>query len=205
MLNNLTESYVIASFVKHCCAKFLFTMSRILTTAERVELIDILNASASASDAARVFNGRHPERAHPVNRSTAIRLRDKLHNTGSLHDIRGRGRSSVLENVNVVNNILHQFRGNVHNSIRRVSRELHHSTSTIGKVLKAKHFWPYKFQKHQKLSIIDYDARLNYCNNFIAQSQQNPGFIRNILWTDECLFPLDGSPNKQTYRYVFFL
>lgn len=175
-------------------------MSRYLTTAERVELFDILNVSVSAAEATRIFNNRHPERANPVHRSTAIRLADKLHNTGSLHDIRGRGRRSVLENVDVCNNIVHQFRENTHNSIRKVSRELHYSTKTIGKVLKANGFWPYKFQKHQQLSLADYETRLVYCNNFIAQSQQEPGFEQNILWTDECLFTLDGCPNKQTYR-----
>lgn len=175
-------------------------MSRVLTTAERVELIDLLNLSESAAEATRIFNRRHPERAHPVNRSTAIKLSNKFHDTGSVQDIRGRGRKSVLQNINVVNNILDRFRGDSHNSIRKVSSELHHSTKTIRKVLKANHFKPYKFQKHQELLLIDYEARQNYCNNFIARSQQDPGFVRNILWTDECLFTLDGSPNKQTYR-----
>lgn len=175
-------------------------MTRLLTTTERIELNDIFNAASSAAEAARIFNYRHPERTFPVHRSTAIRLANKLHERGSLLDINGRGRKSVLENVNVVNNILGRFRENQHTTIKKVSDELQHSTKTVVKVLKANGFRGYKFQKHQRLKLPDYNLRVNYCNNFIAQSEQDPHFYQNILWTDECLFTVDGCPNKQTYR-----
>lgn len=175
-------------------------MPHFLSTAERVELVEILNSSASAAEAARIFNARHPERPHPVNRSTAIRLANKLHETGSLHDIQRPGRSSVLADVNQVDNILGRFRANKHETIRRAAYELNYSTKTVLKVLKTNRFRAYKFQKHQKLLPTDYEKRVNYCNAFIAQSQQDPDFTRNILWTDEKWYELNGSPNKQTFR-----
>lgn len=175
-------------------------MDRLLTTSERVELIDILNTSASASEAARIFNDRYQGRPRPVNRSTVTRLSKKFQETGSVLDTHKPGRKSVLQNVNVVNNILNSFREDCHFSIRKATRDLGHSPNTVVNVLKANKFKPYKFQKHQILHPVDYTQRLNYCNDFIAQSERDRTFSKKILFTDECLFPVNGSPNRQNYR-----
>lgn len=178
-------------------------MSRLLQTAERMELLDILNVSKSAAEAARIFNVRHPERPHPVHRTTVIRLFDKLHHTGSVLDTYKRGRKSVLQDVNIVNNVLEIFEENPHTSLRRVSMQTGHSLKTIHKVLKGNDYHPYKAQKHQLILPHQFEDRLNFCNSFIEEGEQDRDFTQKILWTDECLFPLNGSPNRQNYRQVY--
>lgn len=180
-------------------------MSRLLSTAERTEIVEIYNQSDSAAQAARTFSDRHLERAVPLSRSSVINIVEKFRRTGSVADNYKRGRKSILLNAEAVQNITQRFETDPHLSIRQASAQLHHSKNTIHKVLKAEEYHPYKYQKHQKLLPTDYASRLQFSDRFTEQLIGDVGFQGNVLYTDECIFTLNGAPNKQTYRYIHYL
>lgn len=175
-------------------------MSRLLSTENRIEILEIYRNCDSAAKAARIFNERHLTRNSPLNRSSVIRIADKFRQTGSVFDTYKRGRKPILENAEAVDNILQRFEADPHLSIRQASVQLGHSKKTVNKVLKASSFHPYKFQNHQLLLEIDYPRRRNFCEWFTIESIVDPELGQKVLWTDECLFTLNGQPNKQTYR-----
>lgn len=121
-------------------------MSRLLSIREKLEILEI-KRTRSASETARVFNQRHPERLLPLNRATVSKLSRKLDSTGTLYNNFVRGRTSILDNEVAVNNILNLFRENVHTSIRGAVEQTGHSSATVHTVLKKHKFFPYKQQK----------------------------------------------------------
>lgn len=175
-------------------------MSRILDIALRIEIINIYNETGNFCETARIFNQRHPDRQRPLNHTTVKRLYNKIFETGSLVDTYRRGKRKLETNVNAVENILVEIENDCHSSIRQISRRLHHSPNVVHRILKNNGYRPYKFQKHQRLLPVSYQDRLNFCNDFMNRSLQYPQFTSKILWSDECLFTLNGSPNKQNYR-----
>lgn len=175
-------------------------MSHILIPAHRIEIVNIYEETGNYRETARIFNERHPERPHRLSKSTVQRLYSKLFSTGSVIDSYARGRQRIETDDNVVNNIVQEIEADHHISIRQLARTLHHSPKAVHRILKANGYKPYKYQKHQRLLPISYQDRVGFCNDFVDQSLEDPQFTSNILWSDECLFTLSGSPNKQNYR-----
>lgn len=176
-------------------------MARILSVQDRLEIISIFN-NASASEAARIFNQRHPERVQPVNKSTVLRISAKLQETGSVCDKNRTGRRSILQNHEQVENVVRIFNDDPHTSVRGAAGQTGHSTTTIRKVLKSRGFRPYKQQRHQRLLEIDYGNRLTFCRAFMERSLADHLFCRKILYTDESWILLNGKNNKQNFRYI---
>lgn len=174
-------------------------MSRLLTIQEKIEIIE-LRRNATASETARIFNQQHPERVHPLNRATVSKLEQKFNNTGTLHNNFTGGRRTVLDSEERVKNVLDLFRGNEHTTIRGAAATTGHSTVTVQKILKRNKFHPYIQQKHQRLLAPDYEKRSQFCTEYLEQTMLNRYFTRNVLWTDECQFYVNGVVNKQIYR-----
>ena len=64
-------------------------------------------------------------------------------------------------------------------------------------ILKQEHFYPYKLQILHKLSEDDPDRRLEMCNWLL----KNRFLCRDILFSDEANFYVNGEVNKQNYQY----
>lgn len=176
-------------------------MSRILSVEQRLEIVNIYRETNSFVKTAEIFNERHPERQYKLGKSAVFKLHKRLFTTGNLIDNFRKGRKRLEEaNVESVTNIMREVEQNSHVSIREIARKLKHSPRNVIRILKANNYKPYKFQKHQRLSPVSYEARNSFCCKFIAQTTSDPRFLEKVLWTDECLFTLNGAPNKQTYR-----
>lgn len=78
--------------------------------------------------------------------------------------------------------------------------ELQRSRDTVIHVLKKNKFHAYKQQKHQRLTVANYELRYDYCSEMLQRIDNDPNFLNNILWSDECMFRINGTMNKQTYR-----
>lgn len=61
-------------------------------------------------------------------------------------------------------------------------------------------YHPYKMRKAQKLHPGDPEKRKTFCELLTALMQQNQRFYRDVLWTDEKPFQVNGCFNRQIYR-----
>lgn len=67
--------------------------------------------------------------------------------------------------------------------------------------MKLHKFYPYKMILVQHLGEDDFERRSDYCDWIIGRVRDNPQFIENILFTDECTFHSNGVTCTQNMRY----
>ncbi|KAJ4438173.1 hypothetical protein ANN_14112 [Periplaneta americana] len=80
-------------------------------------------------------------------------------------------------------------------SIRRVALQVNVPHTTVWRLLKEYHLYPYHLQRVQALSPADYPARVRFCQWFLQQCGVNPNFPALVLFTDEAQFTRDGITN----------
>lgn len=69
-------------------------------------------------------------------------------------------------------------------------------------VLKKCHINPYRVKFGQKIKETDKLTRVTMCNFFRRKIEQDRMFTRKIIFTDEATFHVDGTFNKQNFRYL---
>ena len=170
-----------------------------LTTEERVELILLCGREGfSNRDVAAEFNLRHPER-EPVSHTTVGRLLRKFQATGSVADAPRSGRPRTPEDV--VEGVLAKVAASPKKSIRRTSLEVGVPRSTVADILKKHKFHPYKLQVLHHMSDDDPDRRVEMCDWFLAQLEEDPQFLSKVMFSDEANFYVNGEVNRQNLRY----
>lgn len=60
---------------------------------------------------------------------------------------------------------------------------------------------PYHIQLHQQLEQKDFESRLHYANWLLQIVDENPQFLRNVIWTDEANFSRDAQVNLHNAHY----
>lgn len=68
-------------------------------------------------------------------------------------------------------------------------------------MLKKEKWHPYKVHLVQELLEDDFDRRVEFCEIMMDGCNRDKSFIKNILFSDEATFMLNGHVNRQTYRY----
>ncbi|EFN73065.1 hypothetical protein EAG_00196, partial [Camponotus floridanus] len=75
------------------------------------------------------------------------------------------------------------------------------SRTSIRRILKHHKFHPYKIKLLQELNEDDFDRRLQFCEVMSERITNNPNFLFNICFSDECSFFLNGTVNRHNCRY----
>lgn len=174
-------------------------MSRILSTAQRVEIVELYRGN-SAKETARIFNERNPDRLNLLNERTVRKLAQKYLQTGSLQNVPTPTRNCISTSEGSQNLVQRHFEENPHSTLRQASVQLKMCVNTVHKILKKKKFHPYKYQRVHRIFPQDPENRINFANEFIERFENDPGIMRRILFSDESIFLLRGVPNKQNYR-----
>lgn len=172
-----------------------------LTVAEKIEILEI-SATRSVRDTAKLFNNRYPLRLFPLSYRTVGKIREDFSERGDLHR-KKRTTSAETEIVaaNLRAEVCDHFRENPHESIRRSAAALGSSPSTVWKILrKDAKFHPYKMAVHQRLHDGDAARRKAFCIQMLDRINADPDFHKTILWTDEKLFRVHDSFNRQNMR-----
>lgn len=170
-----------------------------LTKVQKIEIMEIYRKN-SARKTADIFNERYPDRRPKLNFSTVFRIYKKFETTGSIENRPKSGRPSKAKDEDNILLTLSHVAHRPKTSIRALSREIPLCRSTVTKILKDKKIKPYKAEFHNKFYGTDRNKRLQFCLEFKNRLDNDATLLRRILWSDESLFKLSGSFNRQNNR-----
>lgn len=171
-----------------------------LSTTQRIEILTMIgygDRTRTQLEVCALFNTKYPDRQ--ITQSTVSKIERKFRDTGSVQDLPKRGRPTLNEDTKL--NILLAMEENPHNSVRQVARNNDRAAMSVHNVLKSEKWHPFKIQLVQELSDDDPDRRMEFCQVLMDMCNQNPGFVQNIIFSDEATFKLNGEINRQNCRY----
>lgn len=176
-------------------------MAPTLSTQEKVELVLICGQNYySCREAAEIFNLRHPGRN--VQFSTVAKLLRKFKQTGSVDNkykiphVR-----PVTSNEDNLNNVLLTVTETPRVSIKEISELVEVPQTSVREILKKNRFRPYKPKIVQVLQDRDYDMRFDFCAWYQGKLEDDPGFSKNVLFSDEATFTSNGTVSSQNCRW----
>lgn len=131
----------------------------------------------------------------PPHENTIRNVYNKFCKTGCVTDEKRSGRPAI--DGDKVDQIRNYFEAAPLSSIRRASGELGVPYSTIQKTLKYTiKMKTYHITSVQALLVDDYLARQAFCEDMIQLILDDPNIMKNICFSDESIFKLDGKVNK---------
>lgn len=167
---------------------------------DRTEIVVLYGtANRNYSQTATLFNENHPNRN--VSAVYVRNLIQKFFQTGSVNnkkrDSNNRGARNEAMQVAVL--------GHVHLdpqlSVRKLSETVGVAKSTCHKILKLNKMHPYKMQLYHELGDDDFDRRVEFCETMTGMIRQNRNILRNICFSDESCFFLNGLVNRHNCRF----
>lgn len=170
---------------------------RQLLLAEKLEILNLLQ-NRSSYQAAIDFNQNHHERQ--VSRSTVARIQSKMLAIGTIQRKQRSDKNGMRKPSWFIRRVKLYFKRRHHSSLRQAARYFNTSVETVRKVLKTMKMIAYKCTVTQEIYAGDERKRNQFCVEMLHRFNRDPFFKPNILWSDECLFPLNGVFNRQNYR-----
>lgn len=85
-------------------------------------------------------------------------------------------------------------------SSRQIADEVHLHHTTVLKILKKHEYRSFKTSKSHTIYPNDQIKRMLFCERLIELSNNDPNFIKNIIFTDESTFPINGRHNPSIIR-----
>ena len=87
-------------------------------------------------------------------------------------------------------------------SVRRLAQHLGASVGTTHQIMTIRLLlFPYKVQACQQLQDGDFERKVRFCKWFKEKADEDAIFFGNIITSDEVHFSLDGSINRQNFRF----
>lgn len=165
----------------------------------RNEKLDMLliygEARKNAVVAARLYAERYPNRRHPT-RHYFPKMERKLRNEA---EDGNQNQFIVSEDKEIEVLALVQVENTT--SLREIALQCEISVSSVWRILKKYKYRSFKYQLHQHLYPNDQGRRLEYCNWFLEQYENDPRFPFKIIYSDECRFTNLGMFNRNNKRY----
>ncbi|KAJ8921599.1 hypothetical protein NQ315_010505 [Exocentrus adspersus] len=125
----------------------------------------------------------------------------KFEEHGTVHDLPRTGRARALNEERKLDITL-ELLENPHTSTVSLARNHDVPRTTIRRFLKQEKYHPYKVYLVQELLEDDYNRRLQFCEEIMRRFDENNGFQRDILFSDEAMFYLNGVVNRHNnYRF----
>lgn len=172
-----------------------------LSERERIEILMMVgygDRKRSTVEVCELFNNVHQER-RPISRSTVSKIISKFRETGSVRDKPKSGRPKICDETKL--NVLLSYQDNPHSSSRQVGLNQNIGYKSVQNILHKEKYHPYKICLVHELNEDDFDRRLQFCENMQNICNDDGNFARNILFTDEASFCLNGTVNRHNCRY----
>lgn len=149
----------------------------------------------------RVFNERYPHLT-PMTKKTFRRMETNFIQFGNVKSTRPRAKPVTDEEANEIN-VLAYFSPHVnpYGSIRSAVRDLNLSYYTVQKILSKHKMHDYSLTTVQNLHPGDNERRMEFCEQMLVKLQEDPQFLKKIIWTDESKFSREGIVNRKNCHY----
>jgi transposase len=171
------------------------------TIEERVEMVLLYGDNHnSLRDVANIFHFRHPDRPKPSPNAISETV-TRFKETGNVNDKARSGRPKTSLSEDKIIDVLAMFTRSPVKSVRKGAAEAGISKSSVYQILK-KHKWhPFKVHLIQELNDDDFDRRLQFCTWAQEHIDNDEHFGKNIIFSDEAIFFLNGTVNRHNCRY----
>lgn len=147
----------------------------------------------------REFNQKYPQWPK-MTRNKFAKIRRNFLNNGSWKTELRRTKE-VVDREETVINVLGYFNAYPKSSIRGAVAELGVSYASVRRILVKHNMRPYKFTLVQHLIPADFPRRINFCEFLLVKIQENPDFLKNVIWTDEAKFDREGLFNTHNRHF----
>ncbi|PRD19392.1 UNVERIFIED_CONTAM: hypothetical protein NCL1_57459 [Trichonephila clavipes] len=87
-------------------------------------------------------------------------------------------------------------------SLRDISNACSYSKSTVWNLLHTYGAYPYCPVLAQELTPGDQERHFDFCNFVLNAPNENPDFLNEVLWSDECQFSRQGTINTHNTHYL---
>jgi hypothetical protein len=151
-----------------------------------------------ANRTAQLFNEQHQDRH--VRRKYVLELVKKFQETGNVANKKREIEKPIVNEASEVA-VLGQVHLDPTLSTRQLASVSGINRTSIQTILKKNKFHPYKIHLVQELHEDDYDRRLQFCEIMSERAGNDPQFLFNICFSDECSFFLNGTVNRHNCRY----
>ena len=181
-----------------CCArKYILLVKMPFSLQEKARILQEYHRNGSITTTQRWV--RRVLVKTPPRREDILRWQAAFQNRGNLGHRGGNGRPRIsrerIEEVRLL------FQNDPRLSIRRASTALRMPQTTVHRILRrCLHLYPYRLQNIHLMRQTDRESRLQfaeYCQNHRDGYSE---FLSKIVFTDECIFRLNGHVNTQNAR-----
>jgi hypothetical protein len=149
---------------------------------------------------ADLFNERFPNRP-PISKNGVVTTIHRFEEHGTVKDLPRSGRPKTATNEDVATDVLVTVMEEPHSTLRNLGTEYNISSYSVWKILNSNKYHPYKIHLVQELSEDDFDRRIEYCDTMMQRLDTDPNFVKNIVFSDEASFLLNGNVNRHNCRY----
>ncbi|CAM1299642.1 Uncharacterised protein r2_g956 [Pycnogonum litorale] len=139
----------------------------------------------------------------PPTRVTISRIKDKFEADGTVQNVHKQrsGRPRISSNSSQEERVLESFQRSPRKSVRQACREVGISKSSIHRIMQRCSWKSYIPRLVQALNDDDPDRRVQFCEWYLQQCEENEDFSTKIVWSDEATFKLNGSINRHNCTY----
>lgn len=156
----------------------------------------------NACAAVRRYVQLYPNRIVP-SRKKFQRLYSNLGESGSFRKKNSGGRPKIIT-ADMEDEILTRIIENPELSTRRLQAATGVSKSSVSRILHTEKLYPYHFTPVQNLLPNDLPRRLQFCQSMLGKINQDPIFLKKVLFTDEATFTRRGVFNWRNNHYYDF-
>lgn len=174
--------------------------SRRLDLKERIHVIRYYYETSHSFT--RIINEWHEHfPTKSPSKSTMQTLVSKFEATGCVTDAKRTGAPTTIRTEENADLLAAAYTQSPKKSQRRASAELGISRTSVQRIMKEIGLKPYRPRLLHALNEDDFDRRVQFCENFITQFNDDPTFVDKIIWTDEATFKLNGRINRHNAVY----
>lgn len=171
-----------------------------LSISDKVEIVLIHGDNyKTARETAEIFSTRYPDKR--VHYSTVSRLIKKFKETGSVENMYKHPHEKSITGDEGTLDVLLTVTETPQISVSDISNITGIEGTSVRRILKRNKFHPYKPKFVHVLKDRDYDARMDFCAWFQGMVEDDAGFSKKVMFTDEATFSSNGTVCSQNCRW----